>query len=65
MPAPSSYAEFRKVFYAQFWSSEIQRKARNDVFRPYRYENNTGLASHAMKWISNVKYLSPPIDQID
>lgn len=35
------------------------------MFRPYRYDRPNGLATHAMHWIANVKYIFPPIDQVD
>lgn len=65
IPSPSTYQEFRQIFYQHFWSHSAQRKARNHVFRPYRYDRPNGLANHAMQWISSAKYLSPPIDQLD
>lgn len=65
IPTPRSYSEFRDMFRQYFWSAAIQRKSRNDVFRPYRYDRPNGLAAHAMQWISSAKYLSPPIDQTD
>lgn len=65
IPTPQTYNEFRAAFRDYFWSPAIQRKARNDIFRPYRYNNPNGLASHAMQWISGAKYINPPIDQVD
>jgi len=65
IPSPRSYAEFRQSFRQHFWSSATQRKARNEVFRPYQYTRYDGLATHAMKWIAGAKYLSPPIEQAD
>jgi len=65
IPTPQSYTEFRCMFYQYFWSSVAQRKARNDVFQPFRYDRPTSLANHMMQWISRTKYLSPPIEQVD
>lgn len=65
IPTPKSYAEFRIIFNQYFWSSTAQRKARNDIFRPFRYDKSYGLANHAMQWISKAKYLSPPVEQDD
>lgn len=36
IPTPQSYVEFRQLFLQHFWSSATQRKARNEVFRPYQ-----------------------------
>lgn len=65
IPSPQSYVEFRRLFLQHFWSSATQRKARNEVFRPYQYTKPDGLATHAMKWIAGAKYLNPPIEQPD
>jgi len=65
IPAPKTYDEFRIIFRQHFWSAAIQRKVRNDVFRPWRHNRYDGLATHAMQWIASAKYLSPPIDQGD
>lgn len=65
IPSPQSYVEFRRLFLQHFWSSATQRKARNEVFRPYQYTRSDGLATHAMKWIAGAKYLNPPIEQSD
>jgi hypothetical protein len=65
IPTPESYSEFCILFRQRFWSSATQRKARNDVFRPWRYDKPDGLATHAMQWIASAKYVSPPIDQFD
>lgn len=65
IPFSSSYTEFRQMFFSYFWSPTTQRKTRNDVFRPFRYEWTTGLAHHAMQWIASAKYLTPPIEPLD
>lgn len=65
MPTPLTYLEFCVLFRQRFWSETAQRKARNDVLRPYTYDRYTGLTTHAMKWIASAKYLSPPFDQRD
>lgn len=64
IPVPSSYVDFRKIFLQYFWSASAQRKARNELFRPYRYDRPDGLANHAMQWIARAKYVSPPIEQM-
>lgn len=65
MPAPQTYQDFCVLFRQRFWSEAAQRKARNDVLRPFSYDRYNGLATHAMKWIASAKYLSPPFDQQD
>jgi len=64
-PSPKTFTEFQEAFRRHFWSPVFQRKMRHDLFRPYRYDRSYGLASHAMQWISNAKYLTPPIEQLD
>lgn len=65
MPPPQHYVEFCLFFRQRFWSLATQRKARNEVFRPFSYTRSDGLATHAMKWIASAKYITPPIDQED
>lgn len=65
IPTPDTYVEFCMLFRQRFWSDAAQRKARNDVLRPYLHDRYTGLATHAMKWIASAKYLSPPFHQSD
>jgi len=65
IPPPRSYAEFRLSFRQHFWSSATQRKARNEIFRPYQYTRYDGLATHSMKWIARAKYISQSIEQSD
>lgn len=65
IPTPRDYAEFKELFRQRFWSSATQRKARNDVFRPFQYNRSEGIANHAMQWIASSKYISPAIEQED
>lgn len=65
IPTPRDYAEFLDLFRKRYWSTATQRKLRNDVFRPYQYTRQDGLATHAMQWIASAKYLTPPIDKDD
>lgn len=65
VPPPEHYVEFCLFFRQRFWSPATQRKARNEVFRPFSYTRSDGLATHAMKWIASAKYITPPIDQED
>lgn len=64
IPSPRSYEEFVGCFRQQFWSIDIQRRVYDDVFRPYQYRSPTGLATHAIMWITKAKYLDPPIHQL-
>jgi len=64
IPSPESYEEFVKCFRQQFWSIDIQRRVHDDVVRPYQYRSPTGLATHAIMWITKAKYLDPPIHQM-
>jgi len=64
IPSPTSYDEFTRYFRQQYWSTDIQRRVYDDIFRPYQYRSSTGLATHAIMWITKAKYLDPPIQQL-
>lgn len=65
LPPPSVYANFLTLFRNHFWSNNQQRAIRNDLYRPYFHRDNTSLQKHAMDWISQARFLQPPIDQVE
>lgn len=36
-----------------------------EVLRSFKYTRTDGLTTHAMRWVTNAKYLVPPIEQHD